>query len=139
MILALATPDHQTHMWLFPAPKVPKDSPDPSAPVATSEWESGRALSDQLLGRITAFLAGNAVKFGDLQGIVILSGPGSFTSLRIGHTVANALADSLSIPIQSAQGEDWLSEGLKLLSKTPNGVPVLPHYGAEANITRPKS
>jgi tRNA A37 threonylcarbamoyladenosine modification protein TsaB len=136
MILALATPDHQTRMWLFAASSASMASPKP---IATLEWESGRALSDQLLARITTFLADNSAKLEDLTGILLLSGPGSFTSLRIGHAIGNALADSLQIPIRGLQGENWLYQGLSSIKDAPIGIPALPHYGAEANITRPKS
>jgi tRNA threonylcarbamoyl adenosine modification protein YeaZ len=35
----------------------------------------------------------------DLEGIFVISGPGSYTALRVGIVVANALAFSLNIPI----------------------------------------
>jgi tRNA threonylcarbamoyladenosine biosynthesis protein TsaB len=132
MILALSTPDSTTHVWLFADAQAP-------VPLTELEWESGRALSDQLLSHLQTFLADHDAAFTDLEGIVIFSGPGSFTSLRIGHTVANALADSLGIPIVGAMGEDWLTQSKAVLATAKSGQPALPHYGAEANITKPKS
>jgi tRNA threonylcarbamoyl adenosine modification protein YeaZ len=126
MILALATSGSTTELWLRP------DGPH-------VEWESGRRLADELLGRITELCKTQQQTINDLSGIVILSGPGSFTSLRIGHTVANALADSLNIPIVGATGDDWLAEGLRRLPETKPGQPVWPFYGAEANVTKPKA
>jgi tRNA threonylcarbamoyl adenosine modification protein YjeE len=71
--------------------------------------------------------------------IIIFSGPGSFTSLRIGHAVVNALADSLGFPVVGARGDDWQEQGLSLVTSAKPGRPALPFYGADAHITRPKS
>jgi tRNA threonylcarbamoyladenosine biosynthesis protein TsaB len=124
MILVLKTADHTTKAWLYKDGKV----------AQSFDWESGRTLSDQLLARLQTL-----TDFKNLTGIVIFSGPGSFTSLRIGHTVANALADSLHIPVVGTSGDDWIAEGLKIVHSAKPGLPALPHYGAEANITKPKS
>jgi tRNA threonylcarbamoyladenosine biosynthesis protein TsaB len=132
MILALKTDSAVTTLHLFEAAGT-------SRPLAQQQWESGRALSDELLGRIQEFLTAHGATTHNLTGIIIYSGPGSFTSLRIGHTVANALADALNIPVVGALGEDWTAAGLRALPGTPAGRPALPHYGAEANITRPKT
>src|SRR5580704_12696764 len=100
MILALQTADFTTHLWLYPNAAA-------TIPSASLEWESGRALSDQLLAKLEEFLKGHKCTWQDLEGIVIFSGPGSFTSLRIGHAVANALADSLGIPVVGSTGDEW--------------------------------
>lgn len=133
MILAIKTADSTTQLWLFAS----TESAEPSAHL---EWESGRSLSDQLLARLQNFVKLHDQTLAGLRGIVIFSGPGSFTSLRIGHSVANALADSLAIPIVGAKGDDWLAQAQLALAKavTP-GHPALPFYGAEAHITKPKS
>ncbi len=131
MILSLKTSDSTSHLALY----------DPDAlnkPAAETTWESGRALADQLLGRIDELLAAQPEAQRNLTGIVIFSGPGSFTSLRIGHTVANALADSLAIPVVGASGDNWIHEAIESLASTPVGQFALPYYGAEANVTKPK-
>ena len=53
--------------------------------------ESAMALIDDLMK--TA-----ALKPSDLAGVVCMKGPGSFTGLRIGYSIAKGLALSLSIP-----------------------------------------
>jgi tRNA threonylcarbamoyladenosine biosynthesis protein TsaB len=132
MILALETAGATTRAKLYADPQNPE-------PIASLEWESGRELSDQLLGRLTELVQSHGAQLTDLTGIVIFSGPGSFTSLRIGHTTANALADSLGIPVVGVQGEDWLAAGRRQLATAKPGHPALPHYGSEAHITKPKS
>jgi tRNA threonylcarbamoyladenosine biosynthesis protein TsaB len=103
------------------------------------EWEPGRELSTQLLAKIQELLHRTHTRLQDLTGIIVFSGPGSFTSLRIGHSVANALADSLGIPVVGSGGDGWLREGAQALAKAKPGRPALPVYGAEAHITKPRA
>jgi tRNA threonylcarbamoyladenosine biosynthesis protein TsaB len=132
MILALETAGHTTHMWIF--------APDAEPETGLhADWESGRELSDYLLGNLNTFIESHHHNLKDLSGIIIFSGPGSFTSLRIGHTTVNALADTLNIPVVGAMGENWLSDGKLSLSTAKKGDIAMPFYGAEAHITKPKS
>jgi tRNA threonylcarbamoyladenosine biosynthesis protein TsaB len=125
MILALQTDGPTTHIGLLPG--------------KLTSWESERRLADELLARIRDLAKDQGKAINDLTGIIIFSGPGSFTSLRIGHTVANVLAESLNIPIVGARGDDWLDVGQKALPKAKPGQPVWPFYGADPNVTRPKA
>lgn len=129
MILALKTAGNDTELYLVSS----------DGHVAKElHWESRRELADKLLGKITGLLSQADAGPADLTGVAIFSGPGSFTSLRIGHTVANTLADSLGIPVAGAMGEHWLHQAIGDIAKKPTG-PALPHYGSEAHITKPKS
>jgi len=74
----------------------------------------------------------------DLNGIAIYKGPGSFTGLRIGLSVANTLADSLNLPIVSETGESWIEQACTRLQKNENEHIALPEYGAEPHITKQK-
>jgi tRNA threonylcarbamoyladenosine biosynthesis protein TsaB len=73
-----------------------------------------------------------------IQGIVIFEGPGSFTGLRIGLSVANALAYGLNAPIVATQGDEWIEVGIKQLLNGANDGVALPEYGAPVHITNPK-
>lgn len=97
-------------------------------------WLADRSLARDLLGRIEA-LVGDWKK---LSGIVTFDGPGSFTGLRIGITIANTLADALQIPIVASRGEDWIQQGIGRLRHGENDQIVLPHYGSDPHITTPK-
>jgi tRNA threonylcarbamoyladenosine biosynthesis protein TsaB len=130
MILALKTAGADTDLYLRNAE---------GQTLSSVQWASGRRLSDELLAKIQELLSQHDAALKDLTGIIIFSGPGSFTSLRIGHAVANGLADSLGIPVTGAQGDGWLEAGAKALAQAQPGRPALPFYGAEANITKPKS
>jgi len=101
-------------------------------------WQAHRELAETIHKKIAALLKSQANQLADVQGIVVFKGPGSFTGLRIGATVANAFANSLQIPIVAAQGEDWVENGIKRLQKGENETIALPEYGGEPNITSPK-
>ncbi|MDO4611985.1 MAG: tRNA (adenosine(37)-N6)-threonylcarbamoyltransferase complex dimerization subunit type 1 TsaB [Candidatus Saccharibacteria bacterium] len=90
----------------------------------TYEWESGRDLAENLLKFIKDKLAENGKTWTDLTEITFMSGPGSFTGLRIGATVVNTLASELKIPLKNHKNET-----VKI---------ILPEYGRGANISTPK-
>ena len=102
------------------------------------QWEAGRSLADGLLDYIKSCLKEHNKNLHDLLGIGVLKGPGSFTGLRIGITVCNTLADSLNVPIVGIVGESWQTEANRRLANKENDKLVLPIYGREANITKPR-
>lgn len=100
-----------------------------------SSWESGRDLARGLLTYIKDQLQNHNKKFSDLDYIGVKSGPGSFTGLRIGITVANTLADINKIPIVSGRDSDWIMQIEEKISKQKNEKIVIPFYNSEPNIT----
>jgi tRNA A37 threonylcarbamoyltransferase TsaD len=79
------------------------------------------------------------LKLSGLTGLIFVSGPGSFTGLRIGASTINALAYSLNIPVVGVpMGPDWLMKGLAKLNNLEDDQVVKLEYGAEANITKQK-
>lgn len=106
--------------------------------LAYEVWEANRELAETIHEKIRALLAGQSKDFGNIEGVVCFEGPGSFTGLRIGLSVGNALAYGLGIPIVGAQDDDWIVRGVqRLLAKDTDEI-VLPFYGADAHITLPK-
>lgn len=103
--------------------------------IAEDTWHSGRQLAGTLLKRIDSMLANLGLGATDLGAVIIYRGPGSFTGLRIGVSVANTLAYSLDIPIVGASGEQWVQEGVKQLQAGASERLILPEYGGEAHIT----
>jgi tRNA threonylcarbamoyladenosine biosynthesis protein TsaB len=102
------------------------------------EWQADRTLAKGLLGYLQDQLIKNGKTFTDISGIGVFEGPGSFTGLRIGLTVLNTMADSLSVPIVGAQGDNWQAQALDDLENGKNDKIVLPFYGSEAHITKPR-
>ena len=101
-------------------------------------WLAGRNLSDKLLEQLQTFLKENGLAFDDLTGIVVFRGPGSYTGLRIGLTVANTLAGALAIPIVGTETESWQELGRARLAHGDNDQIATPIYLQPAIITQPK-
>ncbi len=101
-------------------------------------WMAHRQLAETLHSELAKLLESQGKKLQDIQGIVVFKGPGSFTGLRIGITVANAFAYSLSAQIVGTEGEDWLDAGIQRLQAGETDTTVMPEYGALPNITAQK-
>lgn len=128
MILALRTDSAEAYIAIFNNGEV----------TIEEQWAAGRQLSVQLPSRLDDLLAKVGIQYDDLTGVVAYEGPGSFTGLRIGITIANAIAHTQGIPIIGSTGEDWLKQGIKKLPDAKVGSILSPTYGGEANITKPK-
>ncbi|HSX41326.1 MAG TPA: tRNA (adenosine(37)-N6)-threonylcarbamoyltransferase complex dimerization subunit type 1 TsaB [Candidatus Saccharimonadales bacterium] len=128
MILTIRTDTATARLALFKEGKL----------VAEKEWEAGRQLAEQLLEVIKEFCKQHDTAIEKLDGLVVFRGPGSFTGLRIGATVANTIAYALKIPIVGALGENWEMDGISRLAAGETDVQVIPEYGALPNITKPR-
>lgn len=62
-------------------------------------FRHGMHLSERLIPGIEALREQAGMLLGDLEGIAVSTGPGSFTGLRIGLTTAKTLAWALGIPV----------------------------------------
>ena len=101
-------------------------------------WAAHRQLAETIHHKIKATLDAQKIDLHQLDGIIVYQGPGSFTGLRIGLTVANALAASLGASIVGATGDDWIKTGLQKLLAGESDKVVIPEYGALPNITSPR-
>ncbi|HEX9679573.1 MAG TPA: tRNA (adenosine(37)-N6)-threonylcarbamoyltransferase complex dimerization subunit type 1 TsaB [Candidatus Saccharimonadales bacterium] len=101
-------------------------------------WRAHRELSLTILAKIDDLLKRNGLEFADIDGVVGFKGPGSFTGLRIGLTVANTLAYGLRIPVVGSDAEAWIQDGIRRLLAGENEQIALPHYGRRPNITKPR-
>lgn len=62
-------------------------------------WVAGYRHGEELLARIEGLLADHGVAPANLGGLVVGTGPGAFTGLRVGIATVKALAYSLGIPV----------------------------------------
>lgn len=106
--------------------------------LAYETWEAHRQLSATIHTKIRELLESKNKDWSDIEGIVCFIGPGSFTGLRIGTTVANTLATSLKVPIAGTNGEGWIESGIRMLKQGANLEMVIPFYGREPHITAPR-
>ena len=106
--------------------------------LAYETWTAHRQLAETIHLKLKELLETNSKIINDIEGIVAFVGPGSFTGLRIGLTVANTLAYALNIPIAGGQEPNWLETGIETLINKPSREVVMPEYGAAPHITIPK-
>ena len=80
-------------------------------------------LAEKLLQFIKDKLDENDLTWQDITEIEFMSGPGSFTGLRIGASIVNALTHELNIPLydHNRKKHDM----------------IIPDYGRPANISKP--
>ncbi len=87
-------------------------------------YSTKEGLAENIFCFIEEKMKENDFTWSDITEIEFFTGPGSFTGLRIGAAVVNALADGLGIPIFDQNGRKH-----KI---------VLPDYGRPAHITAPR-
>lgn len=109
---------------------------DDDRKIAYEKWRAHRELAETIHKKIEALLKSQKLDWRGIEGIVCFRGPGSFTGLRIGLTVANALAFSLEIPIVASDGDEWQKIGIEKLLTGENDKIALPQYGAPVHITQ---
>jgi tRNA threonylcarbamoyladenosine biosynthesis protein TsaB len=101
-------------------------------------WQADRQLAESISLKINDLLKSVSLKLEQLDGIGVFGGPGSFTGLRIGISVANAMSYGLAVPIVGVRGEDWTNKAITRLQKGENDTVVQAHYGASARVTQPR-
>lgn len=79
---------------------------------------AGGTFSAQLVPQIAALLARHGYTKSDLAAFAVVSGPGSFTGLRVGLAAIKALADALQKPIAAVS----LLEAVAWSSSTPGRI-----------------
>lgn len=105
--------------------------------LAYEVWTAHRQLAETIHHKIDNVLKSQGKTLSDINGIVCYKGPGSFTGLRIGLSVANALAYGLHVPIVGIEGkENWLERGLSQIKIGGDNKIIMPEYGAPVHITQ---
>lgn len=67
--------------------------------VLESSFIAGGTFSAQLVPTLASLLKKHGLAAADLEGLVAVSGPGSFTGLRVGLSAIKGLAEVLRVPI----------------------------------------
>lgn len=102
------------------------------------QWQADRNLAKGLLTYLQEQLQKKSKALDDISAIGAFRGPGSFTGLRIGLTVLNTIADAQQVPIVGATGDAWQAEATVKIQHGQDDRLVMPLYGSEANITKPR-
>lgn len=128
IILALRTDKPEAELYLY----------DDNKKLAGLKWQAHLKLAETLNSKIEEILNKSSISLYDLGGIAIFKGPGSFTGLRIGMSVANGLAYAQNLTIAARVGDDWLKNSIQDLLDGQNDKIAVPDYGAPARTTKPK-
>lgn len=67
--------------------------------LVEARWRAGFRHGEELLERVRAALGEAGIALDDLAAVVVGTGPGAFTGLRVGLATAKGLAHGLGIPI----------------------------------------
>jgi tRNA threonylcarbamoyl adenosine modification protein YeaZ/tRNA threonylcarbamoyl adenosine modification protein YjeE len=106
-------------------------------------WQAGYRHGEELLTRTDELLAATGVALAKLAGIVVGTGPGAFTGMRVGLATAKALARGLEIPIAgvatseallAAIGLDAGSQAVLLLPAGPSDRVVV--FAGQATLVK---
>lgn len=73
----------------------------------------GGTFSAQLIPQVAGLLSKHRLTKADIDGLAVVSGPGSFTGLRVGLAAIKALAEILHKPIAAASLLEVIAFGLK--------------------------
>lgn len=128
MIITLRTDNPEAEIGLYD---------EDGTKLAYETWQAHRQLAETIHLQIAKILQFVSREWRDVTGIVVFEGPGSYTGLRIGMSVANALAYSFNIKVVAASGEDWQTSGIKILAEGDGAEVALPNYEAPAKTTQP--
>ncbi|MCB0404214.1 MAG: tRNA (adenosine(37)-N6)-threonylcarbamoyltransferase complex dimerization subunit type 1 TsaB [Bdellovibrionales bacterium] len=74
--------------------------------LASVDLEGPHRQSELLLPAIDQLLRSHAMSTASIQRVVLCSGPGSFTGLRIGFAFAKGFAGALAIPVETIRGSE---------------------------------
>lgn len=83
------------------------------------------------------FLKHQNVKPKDLTKVVVCSGPGSFTGIRVGVALAQALGFALNIPVVAIP-KSKVPKDIRKLGSIKSGKTLVMNYGQKPNITKAK-
>ncbi len=79
--------------------------------IETRDWPAGYRHGETLLPAIVELLDARAIDRRSLAGIVVGTGPGAFTGLRVGIATAKGLAHALGVPLVGIPTADALLAG----------------------------
>ncbi len=104
--------------------------------VKSFEQELAFNENYRTLELLEKFLKKNKVSFNDIAKVVACSGPGSFTGIRVGLSMAQAFGFAKNIPIITIAKNKIPADLTKLESSKLSNSKIF--YGAKPNITLSK-
>jgi tRNA threonylcarbamoyl adenosine modification protein YeaZ len=81
--------------------------------IASAVFEGRYRHSQELLPAVERLLAAEHLRLPDLAGIIVGTGPGAFTGLRVGLATAKTLAHELGVPVVGIATSEALLAGVE--------------------------
>lgn len=103
--------------------------------ISSSEVAFNENYRTNLL--LEKFLKHHKVDMSELKKIIVCSGPGSFTGIRVGVSLAQALGFALNIPV-IAIPKSKVPGDVRKLNTVKGGKSLVVNYGQKPNITKAK-
>ena len=122
VVIALARADRRPGELPSGAP--PAGAPPAGEPpLGESSWVAGQHHGETLLPALDRLLGTTGVNRADLTAVVVGTGPGTFTGLRVGISTAKGLAHGLGIPIIGVSTAAALLAGMDAAQPEGTGGP----------------
>jgi tRNA threonylcarbamoyl adenosine modification protein YeaZ len=99
VILVVDTATSRAVVGLGRGPDAAGGGDAPGGRIVVRAWPVRHQHGETLLPTLVGFLADQGASLADLRGIVVGTGPGAFTGLRVGLATAKGLAHGLGVPI----------------------------------------
>ena len=99
---------------------------------AADGWPAGYRHGEDLLPRVRALLADRSTSLEDVAGVIVGTGPGAFTGLRVGIATAKGMAHGLGIPLAGVS----TAEALLAASGVDRAVLLLPAGPSDRLVVR---
>ena len=87
--------------------------------LASERFDDTRAHVEQLLPLVRSVLDGAGLGLGDVERLVVGTGPGPFTGLRVGIATAEVLALALGVPLTGVTSLDVLARQVARSGSAP--------------------
>lgn len=100
--------------------------------IGESSWGDFAKEAEMLIPSLNKMLADAGVELADLEGIFVVSGPGSFSAIRVGVVTANTFAQNLGIPLYAVTTFEIMSmmyEGYDYITLNGGGTTLLVQAG----------
>jgi hypothetical protein len=112
--------------------------------IATRSWVAGYRHGEELLARVEGLLADHRIDRRDLGGLVVGTGPGAFTGLRVGIATVKGLAYALQLPVVGVPTGEALLAAARVALAAADGedrhaglVLIQPAGQSDRVLTRP--
>lgn len=130
MIVYIRTDKPDAELWL-------ESDGSPTGALTHYTWRAHRELAETIHSKLMEALHQCNAGMDDITALIFRTGPGSFTGLRIGASVVQAIAWGVGITLVGASGDNWMAKGKQQVATGSQAILTL-EYGAPIHTTVPK-